>query len=250
MAKFEITAPDGKRYEVTAPDGASQDEVLAYAKQQFGATQPVAKDNTTSRSLGDIAGDAAVTALKGAVALPEAFVGLADIPTGGRVGKALDDVGVKFGETQKTLDTFYSAPQQEANRKVQQAKGFVDTTLTALDNPSTIITSIGESIPQMIGGAGLARLGIKGAAALGGKVAPWLAGALGEGAIGAGSAAEGMRQESPDQLLSGKQSVAALVPQAMQAEGEIFTRQLASPEAREAFAAFLAKRKPDFSKFS
>ena len=47
-----------------------------------------------------------------------------------------------------------------------------------------------------------------------------------------------------------KQSVAALVPQVMQAEGEIFTRQLASPEAREAFAAFLAKRKPDFSKVS
>jgi enoyl-CoA hydratase/carnithine racemase len=47
-----------------------------------------------------------------------------------------------------------------------------------------------------------------------------------------------------------KQSVAALVPQAMQAEGEIFTRQLASPEAKEAFSAFLEKRKPDFSKFS
>lgn len=47
-----------------------------------------------------------------------------------------------------------------------------------------------------------------------------------------------------------KQSVAALVPQAMQAEGEVFTRQLASPEAKEAFSAFLAKRKPDFSKFS
>jgi enoyl-CoA hydratase/carnithine racemase len=46
-----------------------------------------------------------------------------------------------------------------------------------------------------------------------------------------------------------KQSVAALVPQVMQEEGEIFRRQLASPAAKEAFSAFLEKRKPDFSKF-
>lgn len=47
-----------------------------------------------------------------------------------------------------------------------------------------------------------------------------------------------------------KQSVAALVPQVMQDEGEVFRRQLASPAAKEAFSAFLEKRKPDFSKFS
>lgn len=46
-----------------------------------------------------------------------------------------------------------------------------------------------------------------------------------------------------------KQGIAALVPQAMQDEGEIFRRQLASPAAKEAFSAFLEKRKPDFSKF-
>ena len=47
-----------------------------------------------------------------------------------------------------------------------------------------------------------------------------------------------------------KQSIAALVPQVMQDEGEIFKRQLASPAAKEAFSAFLEKRKPDFTKFS
>jgi len=35
----------------------------------------------------------------------------------------------------------------------------------------------------------------------------------------------------------------------IQAEGEIFGRRLRSPEAQEAFSAFFAKRKPDFSKF-
>jgi enoyl-CoA hydratase/carnithine racemase len=37
--------------------------------------------------------------------------------------------------------------------------------------------------------------------------------------------------------------------QTIRAEGEIFGRRLKSPEAMEAFQAFLQKRKPDFSKF-
>jgi hypothetical protein len=36
MARFEITAPDGRLFEVTAPEGASQAEVLSYAQQNFG----------------------------------------------------------------------------------------------------------------------------------------------------------------------------------------------------------------------
>ncbi len=36
MPTYEVTAPDGKVYEVTAPPGASQAQVLAYAKAQYG----------------------------------------------------------------------------------------------------------------------------------------------------------------------------------------------------------------------
>lgn len=39
MPTYEVTSPDGKTWEVTAPDGASQEQVLAYAKQQW-AAQP------------------------------------------------------------------------------------------------------------------------------------------------------------------------------------------------------------------
>ena len=41
----------------------------------------------------------------------------------------------------------------------------------------------------------------------------------------------------------------AQVLQVMQAEGELFSQRLRSPEAMEAFQAFFQKRKPDFSKF-
>lgn len=37
MPTYEVTSPDGKTWEVTAPEGASQDQVLAYAKQQWSA---------------------------------------------------------------------------------------------------------------------------------------------------------------------------------------------------------------------
>jgi len=45
-----------------------------------------------------------------------------------------------------------------------------------------------------------------------------------------------------------KQPAAGGVREAMLREGEVFGRMLREPAAREAFSAFLEKRKPDFSK--
>lgn len=39
MPTFRITSPDGKAFDVTAPEGASQDQVLEYAKSQWGKMQ-------------------------------------------------------------------------------------------------------------------------------------------------------------------------------------------------------------------
>jgi len=150
----------------------------------------------------DVAKDVGITALKGAVGLPQSVVGVADLVTGGRAGKAVEDAGVRFKDTQAFLADQYSDAQKAANQKVAEADGFVGTARAMLENPSTIATSVGESIPQMLGGAGVAR----GVLAAGAKVAPAIAGALGEGVLGAGSQAEQVRQETADGLLTPKQA--------------------------------------------
>lgn len=40
MATYDVTAPDGSIHEVTAPDEATEEQVLAYAQQEFAATNP------------------------------------------------------------------------------------------------------------------------------------------------------------------------------------------------------------------
>lgn len=181
------------------------DDLIPGAKPSAGAFEDLIP-SAPKRSAVDVIRDVGVTALKGAVGLPQAVVGLADIPTGGRVGKFLEEnVGYRPGETQEMLAGLYSDAQRAANAKVQDADGFVDTLKTAIDNPSTIATTIGESLPQMLGGAAVAR----GITTLAPKVAPWIAGALGEGVIGAGSAASQIREQTEDGLLTPKQSLAA-----------------------------------------
>jgi GGDEF domain-containing protein/translation initiation factor 1 (eIF-1/SUI1) len=164
-----------------------------------------------SSMLRRVAGDTAVSALKGAIGLPEAAVGLADIPTGGRAGLLAEKAGVKFKESKEILDTLYSPEQQAANARVSEAKGFVPTLTTMLQNPSTVYHAAVESAPSIVGGYGVAkgflRLAPKAVAATRG--AQIVAGAAGEGAVTAGSSAEGIRQQTEDGTLTAKQSALA-----------------------------------------
>jgi hypothetical protein len=121
--------------------------------EQLAKRQEKQPDRTVSGSVID----AGVTALKAAIGLPEAFLGLADIPSGGTIGKFLEDAGYKPKEAKEILDTYLSEAQQYANRQVKETKGFLPTIGAALQNPSTIVTAVGESLPQMLGGAAVAR---------------------------------------------------------------------------------------------
>src|SRR4249919_1505902 len=47
MAKYRITAPDGNTYEINAPDDATEDQVMAYAQQNY---KPAAKPSNSANN--------------------------------------------------------------------------------------------------------------------------------------------------------------------------------------------------------
>lgn len=172
-------------------------------------------DSGLPRSLGDYAKDAAAWAVKGAIGVPEAIVGLADIPTGGAVGKALENEGGSFGmrfkEAKEIANDWHSDATKQAQQKYREAEGIGGKFKAAKDNPSNIVGAVVESLPAM-GAGGVAARGLLGATRLGqmGAKGAALAGAAGEGIMGAGSAAEQIRQETPDGLLTPMQSAAGI----------------------------------------
>jgi N12 class adenine-specific DNA methylase/tRNA1(Val) A37 N6-methylase TrmN6 len=147
-------------------------------------------------------GDAGLSLLKGAIAVPEAAVGLADLVTGGQAGQLAEQAGFRPAEARGFLDTLYSDAQQAANREVQQAQGFLPVMGAALRNPSTIVHGAIESLPLMGGGGVVARGLMKALPGLGMAAA---AGA-GEGVVTAGSQAEQVRQSTADGLLTPQQA--------------------------------------------
>lgn len=188
---------------VDFPDNMTDEQIISAIETDILKTAPQAKN--PERTLGGTLQDAGVTALKSAIAVPETAVGLADLVTGGKAGKIVEDAGIKFGEAKEILDTYKSDAQKAAEKRVNDAEGFVDTVKTAVQNPSVIASTIGESVAPMLAG-GLVGRGILASAP---KLSKAVAGAVGEGVIGAGSAAESTRQQTQDGELTAKQSALA-----------------------------------------
>jgi len=164
----------------------------------------------TGRTFGSVVDDAVITGTKGFLSLGEQALGLANMATLGKSGEALDKMGLDTEKVRSFLDSKYSDAQKEANRKVDEAQGFVGTTKAMLENPSTIVNAIGESIPSsMVGGMVLGRGLLAAGSALKygvprivSKYAPQIAGALGEGILAMGSAGENIRKDSPNRTLT------------------------------------------------
>lgn len=176
--------------------------------------------------LKDLGRDVAATATKAAIAVPEAAVGLADIPTGGRVGKALEDAGVRFKEAKEIANTWHSDSIKRGQQDFAEADGVVGKLGAVVRNPGLIATAVGESLPSMFAGGVAARGGLAAAKGLGLVARPAVdaagklttagaataarqavvAGAAGEGAMMAGAQASAIRQETDDGLLTPKQA--------------------------------------------
>jgi hypothetical protein len=147
-------------------------------------------------------GDTAVSLWKGGVEGAAGVVGLADLATGGKAGKAVEEAGFDFEGTSKKLDKLYSPEYQHAQEEVEQADGLVPTLKKVAEYPSSIPNTIAESIPSMALGQGIG----KAAMTVAPKIAPLVAGAIGEGAITAGQTAESVRNQTDDGELTGKQA--------------------------------------------
>lgn len=164
-----------------------------------GTTQPEGKG-----VLGH-ARDFGLSVAQGVVGVPEAAVGLADIATGGQVGKFLENqdgaIGFRPKQTREFLGSLMTDASKQQQQEFQDADGVIDKTKVALSNPSLITNAVGQSLPLM-GAGGVAGRAVSMIPRIGGAVA----GAVGEGIAGAGSAAEQIRQETDDGLLTGKQA--------------------------------------------
>lgn len=157
--------------------------------------------------------DTGLSALKGAIAVPELAVGIMDVMSDGATGKTLENkdgtVGFRPKEAKQALGDLhtdqYKAQQQEfadAGKDGNWVDKVVDKTKVALTNPSLIANTVVESVPSMLAGGVLGRAS--------GIANPVVAGAVGEGAVMAGSQAEQIRQQTVDGRLTADQSLAGV----------------------------------------
>ncbi len=190
-------------------ESEQKNQVLSPRIMKMLGQESESPDRTVMGTLGDVG----VTMAKAVVGVGESFVGLSDIPSFGLTGKALEYLGWDPKKTHEILSTLYTPAQKAANLRVQKAEGFVETVKESIKNPSTIAHATLESLPLMFGGAGMARFGLSKAPALlkaYPNLAPVVAGAMGEGLVSMGMAAEQTRQETPDGLLTPKQIAVTL----------------------------------------
>ena len=193
---------------------ATLDELLSPAQAPAGQTladlvglrnQPTEEQAPVGlRTFGGTVKDIGVTAAKSVVGAGESLVGLADIPTLGMAGKALESVGYAPEKTHEILDAQYSPAQQQANKEVADAKGFVGTVKASVEYPSTIGHTALESAAPMLLGGGIGGKLIKAG------VGAATAGALGEGIVAGGGVAESIRQQTDDGTLSPLQAATAV----------------------------------------
>ena len=198
-----------------APENLTDEEAI----KQVSALHPdmdftLPKKETEGRTFGGGLEDIGATALKGGTAALQGFIGLADIITPGDLGAVIQNNVIDLSKYQDYLDKQFTPQQQQAIKNLNEAHGLGNILQAAKDNPSAVLSMLGQSIPQMIGGAGIAKAGLMGLGKVLSKVpavAPYAAAGLGEGSISAGAQKENLRVTNPEGEATGANTQAALM---------------------------------------
>lgn len=178
MPKYRITGPDGGTYEITAPEGANEQQVLAFAQQQFGGGKPAAAPADPERQKllastpmrlakgGKDPIDGAAQLLQRV--LPESVVSAVNKAADavGGEGTFLGDVlGVKgMSRQQLDADIRGSNAEYEAARAAQGQQGF-DGARLAGNVLSPANAAVNRLVPLPRVGATVKELATKGAVA-------------------------------------------------------------------------------------
>jgi len=98
----------------------------------------------------DFAKDTGLDVAKGVVDLGQSYVGLLDLTSGGAAGRVLEKAGYDPEKTNQFLTGFQSLTRKNADQKVKDAVGFVDTLKALAVNPTSLIGGIAESLPGTV----------------------------------------------------------------------------------------------------
>lgn len=203
------------------PDAIAADQRAVQQGQQY-------YNSIYGKTGSDYAQDAAVALGKGIVSVPQAAAGIVDLldagaqaamgqeVQGGRFTKGLEDIGVRFKDTQDIMDGWYSEGTQRQMQELAALPGMsteqsLNENLSSLgstasyvaQNPSLALNTIIQSLPSIAAGGVVGR----GAAALGARGVA--SGAIGEGTVMAGQAQANMDRNA-EGYTTGKQALGAL----------------------------------------
>jgi len=155
---------------------------------------------------------------QGAIGLGEAAVGLVDVPTFGYFGRGVEAAsdavfGGDLEDASQYLQSLKTTEQLAQEKEVADAKGFTGTLGALFTNPGALTNTILQALPQMLGGAGVARAGLNMAKKRGRKITGkdyLTAASAGEGVVALGAQAESIRKQTEDGLLTPAQAGLAL----------------------------------------
>ncbi|UZA02094.1 PLxRFG domain-containing protein [Moraxella bovis] len=162
--------------------------------------------NNYERSWSEAGNDLKQSLKSGGVGAVNAVLGLANLQSKGQAGKNFQERVWDTHKTQQEIQAKKSDTSKMQQRQFENAEGFGAKLGTVLKNPLMAVDATVESLPSMLAGGVMGRA-VGGIAGIGSGVAR---GAIGEGMAMAGSAAENLRSQNKDGLLTGRDYVASV----------------------------------------